>query len=841
MAVFWQDLAKITGIDLTDKMLVGRNADGETVYADIQQLYDILSKTQFADVKPSVISAGANLGSPSSLTVYYAPAGNYTTASGTITLTENFNLLFWDFTGWSTLSYTVAVKDNSVTTNKILDGAVTKQKLEVTLQLLVTLLSQFSSTNPEFDTNDVFQILDSLKKKLLYIDSNGKVNGQFNLQANAVNTSNVLDSAITKQKLELTLQTLLTLLSQFSATNPEFDTNSAYQILDSTKKILLEITANGKVRGQFDYSLSPIAYTDLSASMKKSVYQEFSFDPNFQDYIYVIQDSVGKIVFGIKYDGTTTIPTILFPNSVGLTELKDEVKNKFPSTQFIRQNTQNQLDLEDGFDDMWRGNQFDIPMKTSTFGIYFEPFPPIKTKNLIVINDTGTSLDIIEKKITIRGKNYVSTYNPSTDTIDPTIQKAGDFWNVINTGTLDGVSLFSGDRLIYIGRQSNAGTYTYKFVKQKIGEFFLKGEIVPSDSFSPINYDCWICSIDGTYQGIVCKSGDYLIYVGAYGRVQTNEIVLPNSQMVILNCSNSNDFAVRRTDKSTTQVTVNAKGQNTKLIRSINNNIVGYSDSMFGKNIGASISALLTDRTWSTESFGGATSDEVLTMIRKRIRETDIHAGKLHNFFHGQNNNTDLVQIKEAMFRMTSLASVQQEKFIVWSVIGSLFCTWNGTRVYINNHEDTITNPSTSWLLNIENHYDNVYQGKHFSGRKALLQKSVGRTRKHLQFPGLTESQVATTYNVPALSFWFDYSSVSWNPDTLNFVGYRSTSGLPTGGTNLDYYIRSGGGTVGTVGQIIVNISGTWIEYSHDTVHLSVEGGQAVAQKYIEFLAKLNY
>ncbi len=77
--------------------------------------------------------------------------------------------------------------------------------------------------------------------------------------------------------------------------------------------------------------------------------------------------------------------------------------------------------------------------------------------------------------------------------------------------------------------------------------------------------------------------------------------------------------------------------------------------------------------------------------------------------------------------------------------------------------------------------------------------------------------QVASTYGIVPLSFFFDYSSVPWEPADLVFRGYRSTAGLPAGGVANDYYLRSANGTVGA---IIVNESGTWVEYIYDQVHL---------------------
>ncbi|MFC0182738.1 hypothetical protein ACFFJX_09260 [Pseudarcicella hirudinis] len=58
---FWQDLEKITGIGLSEKMLIGRNNDGTTMYTDAQELYSLIAQTNFAEVKPELINSGFSL------------------------------------------------------------------------------------------------------------------------------------------------------------------------------------------------------------------------------------------------------------------------------------------------------------------------------------------------------------------------------------------------------------------------------------------------------------------------------------------------------------------------------------------------------------------------------------------------------------------------------------------------------------------------------------------------------------------------------------------------------------------------------------------------------------
>lgn len=144
MAKFWQDLGFMSSMDLTDKLLVGKNADGSTQYTDLQTVYNKISQVYFADEKPSVIAAGSVLTNPNSLTCHIAPAGTYTLPSGNVTLTGNINFFFWDFSaGWSWQSFFVQVG-----TSNMADASVTAAKLDVTS--VYALLSQmyFVDTKP---------------------------------------------------------------------------------------------------------------------------------------------------------------------------------------------------------------------------------------------------------------------------------------------------------------------------------------------------------------------------------------------------------------------------------------------------------------------------------------------------------------------------------------------------------------------------------------------------------------------------------------------------------------------------------------------------------------------
>jgi hypothetical protein len=83
------------------------------------------------------------------------------------------------------------------------------------------------------------------------------------------------------------------------------------------------------------------------------------------------------------------------------------------------------------------------------------------------------------------------------------------------------------------------------------------------------------------------------------------------------------------------------------------------------------------------------------------------------------------------------------------------------------------------------------------------------------------------------LSFFFNFAAVPWSASSLTFRGYRSAAGLPSGGSDGDYWLRSGGGTVGA---LIVRWAGVWSEHTYDVTHMTTTGNQVLAQAFADFL-----
>lgn len=98
--LFWQNLKKITTLELLDKVLVGKNSNGKSVYADVNQFRNLIGAVANGAIVPQIVPSN-DLGSPAEMKIYYAPAGAYTTDDVGITLNANFNILIWDLERWT--------------------------------------------------------------------------------------------------------------------------------------------------------------------------------------------------------------------------------------------------------------------------------------------------------------------------------------------------------------------------------------------------------------------------------------------------------------------------------------------------------------------------------------------------------------------------------------------------------------------------------------------------------------------------------------------------------------------------------------------------------------------
>ncbi|MFM7100349.1 MAG: hypothetical protein ACKO3N_04185, partial [Verrucomicrobiota bacterium] len=193
------------------------------------------------------------------------------------------------------------------------------------------------------------------------------------------------------------------------------------------------------------------------------------------------------------------------------------------------------------------------------------------------------------------------------------------------------------------------------------------------------------------------------------------------------------------------------------------------------------------------------------------------------------NNLNDAAQVRASALAMADLAGARDNRIIWLSVIGQLVVTWNGNRFEAIQHESAFYGWGGIWEL--EQWYEAAFPGCLLNARQALIDGAP--TIPSLQFPGLTEAQAATTYGVLPLSFFRNLSTKPWTPASLTFRGYWSSAGLPSGGADGDYWLRTGNGFVGAV---LVRWGGTWTEHTYDVTHLTPAGNAVLAQAFADFL-----
>ena len=160
MSLFWNGMKKADEVSLLDKVIIGKNINGSAEYADINQLKLMLSAYLTGQIIPSRVLPGAVLGAPVEESIYYAGPGNYQTPVGSLNLTENLNLLFWDKSSWSVLAVPIGVD---------LDGKVDKTAMGIPMGIATlgndgkVIPTQISPVNEVFiDSYDAAQNIPNL-------------------------------------------------------------------------------------------------------------------------------------------------------------------------------------------------------------------------------------------------------------------------------------------------------------------------------------------------------------------------------------------------------------------------------------------------------------------------------------------------------------------------------------------------------------------------------------------------------------------------------------------------------------------------------------------------------
>lgn len=128
-----QDLTQRTSPLLADALIMVNSETKAVQEIKIADLRNFLAAFVAGGIVPQPITAGTVLGSPAQPQIYYAPAGSYTTPTGVVVLTENFNLWFWDKVIWKYMSIPLDVDLTDINTTLTALG-LTKANISDTLK-----------------------------------------------------------------------------------------------------------------------------------------------------------------------------------------------------------------------------------------------------------------------------------------------------------------------------------------------------------------------------------------------------------------------------------------------------------------------------------------------------------------------------------------------------------------------------------------------------------------------------------------------------------------------------------------------------------------------------------
>lgn len=426
-----------------------------------------------------------------------------------------------------------------------------------------------------------------------------------------------------------------------------------------------------------------------------------------------------------------------------------------------------------------------------------------------------------------------------------TVTEHGAFFTVTGAGTFKGMALSAGDRLIYAGRARESNVYDrlhWTKLDAARGEVALMGETATPASVPPAgsqNGDLWyVTASDGAYGA----GDDLLRRDGAWMRLPAPEVTtVVSGASLWLPCANVAEYEMRRADKGTTRVAARLSAmveRRAPATRSRDIWVVG--DSMLGF-LDPKFAAALPDRDVTVDSWGGAISYEVLSQVERSILDLgDPYKDRVWIGWHGQNNVGYYDQTNEVNDRLARLSGARGGRVVLMSVLGQWTASYSGGRIMVSNHENQF-NDTSGQLRLVRNHLRDNHAGSFFDTRAELC-ATAGDTPALLH-PGMTEKEVADTYGIVPFSFFFDLTAVPWDASDLVFRGYRSAAGLPTGGADNDYYIRSAVDGSDPVGQLLIREGGTWVTRQiTDITHMRPDAGNvALAGRIANFLKNKDW
>lgn len=705
----------------------------------------------------------------------------------------------------------------------IADGAVARPKLAgAVAELIPTDIPTVYAGLDEL----AYAIVDSQNRVAIGIRTDGSLIGKLPIVDASVTTPKLATASITLPKLAADV---LAGLPIDIPDRPDY----SYAIVDAANRIAFGIRPDGSLVGKFTIADGAVTRAKLASEVAELIPTDIS---EATGYLYAIMDTAGRIGLGIRTDGTIVGKLSLLDGSITTPKIASgAVTESRIASEFLRafKSSMAERVVVTDDDDGWRGRTFEIPCTTEADGSLFSPFASTPTRSLRGVNSTGTTLEFRRSSgLSIRGKRYRGTWDPASGAPDTT-PLPGDWWNVTASGTFSGITWANGDRLISTGTLYFEGPL---WVKGIVGELFHLGEFTPA-SHSPSNIrdgDLWQASTSGTFSSISFAANDLLIREsGVWGKIATETVSsVANGAVYSFSVTNARQIEARRADKSSTRVGILARGLRTTKAPRSSDAIVMWGDSMvLSGGLTPAITALIAPRVFTGISYGGSQSAQILGAMQKEIRGADAYRGRLHTFFHGTNNLLDPAQLRAAAFAMADLAGARDNRVIFLSVIGQLIMQWNGSRLACDQHEQAFA--GTNAISDLEKWYNVAFPGQLLNSRASLLAAASALTTPSLHFPGMTDGAVATTYGVLPLHYHFNLAAVPWTPAVLTFAGYRSDAGLPSGGSDGQYWLRTANGTIGAV---IVRWAGTWTEHTWDATHMSAAGNAVLAAAFANYL-----
>lgn len=707
-------------------------------------------------------------------------------------------------------------------------NSVTRWHLEKWLRDLLTPLN---------DPNFAFAIVDAVGRRAFAIGHDGTVHARVSLPDGSVGTAAIAERGVTRGKLEAALEEMVG--------QPLMNADWLFAIVDAEGRIGFGIRANGTCEGKFTLGASSVTTAALAAASVTRLKLETALQQavpvlvsSAMEFVFSIVDEDDRVAFGIRRDGTlfgrfgldvgAIVGTAITPNTLPGNSFDPALKRAALSGPGDM--------LEVDGDGLRRGVAVTVTAGTDPIsGELSTRFPYARTRILYGVNTSGTALEFSRAPgFVLRGTRSQGSW--AAGAVAPATTAAeGDWWTATGSGTFESVAYLAGDRIVCIGNTRQSATITPRFVKAKAGEFYHQGEFTPA-SFtpsSPVDGDHWVADASGTFSGMTFAAGDSLLRVGTAWLHFPREDVktVANGAAWSYRVQNAEEIQVRRADKSATPVNVPATAYTHQAQRQTSDSIIFRGDSMaHGGGLHTELASLISPRVLQSFSWASANSEQVLTSVLRDIAAGDPYRGWLHLWFMGTNDSYDLPKISRGALRAARLTGAADGRCLFLTPIGQWNMSYSGGRIVHFTQEEITAGTHDGAAVN--RWFAAMFPGRQINSLAALIAGASDATPS-LHHPGMTEKVAAQTYGAAPTSAFYNFAALPFTPAQLTYTGTHSAAGVPTGGTDGDYKIRTANGSVGLLN---VRWAGTWQEYPVDITHLSPAGARILAAAVASFL-----